>query len=126
MSDVLERITNYLGNGGVFNPELMEHDKVRDLLIDCRDELKDKALSLDVITLRSAITALIEELKAERFAVDFYANNFETRGSPEWYLHDVISLEDKEILDMSNLNIRIHKGGKLARQTQANRKVQLE
>lgn len=34
-----ERINNYLGNGGLFNPELMEHDKVRDLLIDCRDEI---------------------------------------------------------------------------------------
>lgn len=30
------RITNYLRNGGLFNPEHMEHNKVRDLLIDCR------------------------------------------------------------------------------------------
>lgn len=30
-----DRITNYLENGGFFNPELMEHDKVRDLLMDC-------------------------------------------------------------------------------------------
>jgi hypothetical protein len=35
-----ERITNYMENGGFFNPEAMEHDKVRDLLIDCRDELQ--------------------------------------------------------------------------------------
>ena len=34
------RITGYLVAGGLFNPELMEHDKVRDLLIDCRDALK--------------------------------------------------------------------------------------
>lgn len=34
-----ERITEYLGNGGLFNPELMDHDKVRDLLIECRDAL---------------------------------------------------------------------------------------
>lgn len=34
-----DRITNYLGNGGYFNPEFMEHDKVRDLLFDCRDHL---------------------------------------------------------------------------------------
>lgn len=33
------RIQNYLANGGLFNPELMEHDKVRDLLIDIRDFL---------------------------------------------------------------------------------------
>jgi hypothetical protein len=31
------RITEYLSLGGLFNPELMEHDKVRDLLIDARD-----------------------------------------------------------------------------------------
>lgn len=33
------RIENYLGNGGLFNPEFMEHEKVRDLLIDIRDEI---------------------------------------------------------------------------------------
>lgn len=34
-----ERIKNYLGNGGLFNPEHMEHDRVRDLLMDCRTEI---------------------------------------------------------------------------------------
>lgn len=34
-----ERVTNYLGNGGLFNPEHMEHDKVRDLIIDLRKAL---------------------------------------------------------------------------------------
>lgn len=32
-------ITNYLGNGGLFNPEYMEHDKVRAMLIEIRDAL---------------------------------------------------------------------------------------
>lgn len=40
---ILARIQDYLGNGGLFNPEMMEHDKVRQLIMDCRDEL---ALSL--------------------------------------------------------------------------------
>ena len=40
MSDVAKRITEYLTVGGFFNPELMEHDKVRDLLIDCRTEIE--------------------------------------------------------------------------------------
>lgn len=31
-----ERINDYLASGGLFNPELMEHEKVRDLLMDCR------------------------------------------------------------------------------------------
>lgn len=36
---IKERINNYLGNGGLWNPEAMEHDKARTLLIDCRDYL---------------------------------------------------------------------------------------
>lgn len=38
-SEVCQRITEYLSLGGLFNPEMMEHDKVRDLLIDCRASL---------------------------------------------------------------------------------------
>jgi hypothetical protein len=34
-----ERITQYLCVGGLWNPESMDHDKVRDLLIDCREHL---------------------------------------------------------------------------------------
>lgn len=36
---ILDRITDYLGNGGLFNPEMMEHDKVRNLTMACRDEI---------------------------------------------------------------------------------------
>ena len=32
-------ITEYLGSGGLFNPEMMEHDKVRDMLIGLRDDM---------------------------------------------------------------------------------------
>ena len=32
-------IREYLSAGGLFNPELMEHEKVRELLIACRDVL---------------------------------------------------------------------------------------
>jgi hypothetical protein len=39
MDDIISRITDYLANGGLFNPEYMEHEKVRRLLMDCRDEL---------------------------------------------------------------------------------------
>ena len=38
--ELSDRITEYLSLGGLFNPELMEHDKVRDLLIDIRNYLK--------------------------------------------------------------------------------------
>jgi hypothetical protein len=36
LAELVERIDNYLVNGGNWNPEMMEHDKVRQLLLDCR------------------------------------------------------------------------------------------
>jgi hypothetical protein len=36
---IADRITEYLSLGGLWNPELMDHDKVRDLLIDARAAL---------------------------------------------------------------------------------------
>jgi len=49
VKELCERITNYLASGGLFNPEAMEHDKVRDLLIACRDALS--TLNLEPKTL---------------------------------------------------------------------------
>lgn len=37
---LIERITEYLSLGGLFNPELMDHAALRDLLIDVRASLK--------------------------------------------------------------------------------------
>lgn len=49
-TELLAQIECYLGNGGLFNPEMMGHDKVRDLLVGCRDFLSQ----LDTeITIRS-------------------------------------------------------------------------
>jgi hypothetical protein len=39
MTDELERISSYLSSGGMFNPELANHDAVRELIIDCRDRI---------------------------------------------------------------------------------------
>jgi hypothetical protein len=36
------RITAYLSLGGLFNPEMANHEAVRDLLIDCRTALDGK------------------------------------------------------------------------------------
>ncbi|WP_353265836.1 hypothetical protein [Gemmatimonas sp.] len=59
VDDVLQdRITEYLSNGGLVNPELMDHAKVRDLLIDCRTRLA----TLDAERAR-------EREDAKRFAV---------------------------------------------------------
>ena len=37
--ELTQRITDYLTGGGLFNPEMANHEAVRDLLIDCRDAL---------------------------------------------------------------------------------------
>jgi hypothetical protein len=34
--ELLDRIQEYLSLGGLFNPEMMEHDEVRRLILDCR------------------------------------------------------------------------------------------
>jgi hypothetical protein len=39
---LIDRITGYLFNGGLFNPELANHIAVRDLLIECRDVLNER------------------------------------------------------------------------------------
>lgn len=38
--DLIARLTAYLASGGLFNPELANHEAVRDLIIDCRDALE--------------------------------------------------------------------------------------
>lgn len=40
MQDTIDKINNYLQVGGMFNPELMEHHKVSDLLLECRNVLE--------------------------------------------------------------------------------------
>lgn len=40
-AEIEHRIRSYLGNGGLFNPELMEHEKVRDLIMDIGRFLQD-------------------------------------------------------------------------------------
>jgi hypothetical protein len=40
MTDVLKKVDAYLGNGGLFNPESMNHEQVRDLVIELRGALE--------------------------------------------------------------------------------------
>jgi hypothetical protein len=42
VKELLQKTQEYLSLGGLFNPELMPQDKVRDMLIEYRDILKDK------------------------------------------------------------------------------------
>lgn len=50
---VADRITAYLSGGGLFNPELADHDAVRDLLIECRTELTKLRRDVDEAKQRS-------------------------------------------------------------------------
>lgn len=47
--NLLGRIKEYLLNGGTFNPEMMEHDKVRELILDCRTALVATTVLLEAI-----------------------------------------------------------------------------
>jgi len=38
------RIADYLKTGGLFNPELADHNAVRDLLIECREVLDEREI----------------------------------------------------------------------------------
>lgn len=48
--DVLLRISDYLQKGGLFNPELMEHDKVGRLILDCRTVIESHLEQLSALT----------------------------------------------------------------------------
>jgi hypothetical protein len=65
MNELVERIRNYLGNGGLFNPELMDHEKLRDLLIDCRETLEEAEKRSWFAECRAMVDRLIEILRAE-------------------------------------------------------------
>ena len=40
--ELVDLITEYLSSGGLFNPELMDHEAVRDLLIECKEALRER------------------------------------------------------------------------------------
>lgn len=52
MKNVAYRITEYLSKGGMFNPELMDHSLVRELLIDARVEVNRLGAELDTALYR--------------------------------------------------------------------------
>lgn len=45
LQEIQGRIQEYLQVGGLFNPEMMEHDKVRKLLMDILDYVEDELQS---------------------------------------------------------------------------------
>lgn len=73
-SDLIERIAGYLATGGLFNPELANHDAVRDLLIESRDAFSSQSLSLseerEEIERLKGLVAGIREIPQEPSGVD--------------------------------------------------------
>ena len=51
--DAIDQCNNYLISGGLFNPELAIHENVRDMIIDCRDQMV--AQKAEVERLREAL-----------------------------------------------------------------------
>jgi hypothetical protein len=41
MSNLVNHINEYLHAGGLFHPELANHEAVRDLLINCKDRIEE-------------------------------------------------------------------------------------
>jgi bacterioferritin-associated ferredoxin len=54
--DILMRIREYISHGGLFNPDLMDHDKVRDLVVDCRGAIQAAVAQRE--TLESALRSI--------------------------------------------------------------------
>ena len=46
--DILDVITDYFGVGGLFNPELMEHDKVSNMVEMARAEITSLRAELEI------------------------------------------------------------------------------
>lgn len=54
MKNVSNKIKEYLVNGGLFNPELMDHQAVSDMVVECQDEITHLRLALSFFLARDA------------------------------------------------------------------------
>jgi len=69
-----QRIQQYLSSGGLFNPELMEHQKVQELLLDCQEEIsqKDEQIQFLIKQIKKA-----NDLLAVKSGYEYYDDEFE-------------------------------------------------
>ena len=93
LDGIAERITEYLSVGGLVNPEQMEHEKVRELLLDCRTaSAATKAEYEAKLAAAEARLSYIEQLRRERSIwielrhIDPKSIAFETEGSERWLI----------------------------------------
>ena len=82
IEDITEKITEYLSVGGLFNPEMMEHKKVSELLIDCRDTLTS------LLTEDDGWISVEERLPAEGVIVLAYHSSCYSQGTN--YMHSKV------------------------------------
>lgn len=76
-------ITEYLSVGGLFNPELMEHEKVRDLLIAIRETILSTTAGTELLAERDALK---EKLHARHIELDHAVRSVDElrRHRDEW------------------------------------------
>jgi len=83
---VCDRITAYLFGGGLFNPEMANHDAVRNLLIDALAEIERVSGYRDI----AEADRVIAELAAERMRITAAERDAIERAigrelDPEWF-----------------------------------------
>lgn len=106
----IDRITEYLSLGGLFNPELMDHQKVRQLLIDCRADLTTTREQLELrITALSIMTPWVDELekqlKVAREALDKIRDPRKRHSEPDKYteLGCVMNIADEALKKLDTM-----------------------
>ena len=99
MSDIEERIEEHCKNGGFYNPEPMQHEKVRALLIDCLEEIKLLRGYRDEAEADAALARLLLDKSrltdAEREAVDRQAKWLfnQAKNKPDIHSADLLLQE---------------------------------
>jgi hypothetical protein len=81
MTETVDKINNYLQHGGMFNPELMEHHKVADLLLECRRELEH--LTKTSLLLTSIIQKLTPDKYPDVLFISGHLGPKDQNGLPE-------------------------------------------
>jgi len=57
------RCYDYLCNGGLFNPEMMDHDKVRDLIMDLMRGITESEIQIEALLAMSHKYLNVPELR---------------------------------------------------------------